>query len=275
MQELGSGRSSPTRPDQGPSGTGGRNLPGPTGDRTASVGRKTISQAKGVHQDLLRRYNTRFAVPADLPDLAYRPWDGNRPLDEILCFKHTRKVARDNTVKYQWRTLQLLPSTEPPSYAGVQVEVLEHTDGRLQVCHAGETIPGRPAPPRPCALRASHGALAPTPEIGRIVKRLGDHRLSQSQLRHLANLEPDLAVEEPAVENHHSETPSRRELTPATTGPLEGSAAGQGPGGAISRQLGVKRNTVREYARFLIQPTNRPINRGVSRSPQPAINPSD
>ena len=31
--------------------------------------------------------------------------------------KHTRKVARDNTVKYNWRTLQLLPSTERPSYA--------------------------------------------------------------------------------------------------------------------------------------------------------------
>ena len=91
---------------------------------------------------------------------------------------------------------------------------LEHTDGRLQVRHEGEIIPCRPAPPRPGALRASHGALAPNPEIGRIVKRLGNHRVSQPQLRHLANLEPDPVVEEPAVENHHSEPPSRRELTP-------------------------------------------------------------
>ena len=174
----------------------------------------TIDQANAVLRDFLPRYNTRFTVPADLPEPAYRPWDGNRPSDEILCLKHGRKVARDNTVKYRCRTLQLLPSRERPSYAGVQVEVLEHTDDRLQVRHEGEIIPCRPAPPRPGALRASHGALAPNPEIGRIVKRLGNHRVSQPQLRHLANLEPDPVVEEPAVDNHHSEPPSRREFTP-------------------------------------------------------------
>ena len=183
------------------------------------LGAKTIEQANAVLRDFLPRYNAQFAVPAERSDLAYRPWAGNRSLDEILCFKHTRKVARDNTVKYRWRTLQLLPRMGRPSYAGVQVEVLEHTDGRLQVRHEGEIIPNRPAPPRPGALRASHGALAPTPEIGRIVKRLGNHRLSQPQLRHLADLDPDPvaeepAVEEPAVENHHSEPPSRRELSP-------------------------------------------------------------
>ena len=199
-------------------------------------------------------------------------------MDEILCFKHTRKVARDNTVKYQWRTLQLLPGTERPSYAGVQVEVLEHTDGRLQVRHEGEIIPSRPAPPRSGALRASHGALAPTPDISRVVKRLGNHRLSQPQLRHLANLEPDPVVEEPAVENHHSEPPARRELTPRQLALWKAVQHAQAQGlslRAISRQLGVHRNTVRKYARSLTQPTNRPINRGASRAHQPAISRSD
>ena len=32
-------------------------------------------------------------------------------------------------------------------------------------------------------------AMAPTPELNRIVKRLGNHRLSKPQLRQLANLE--------------------------------------------------------------------------------------
>ena len=170
-------------------------------------------------------------------------------MDEILCFRHTRKVARDNTVKYRWRTLQLLPSMERPSYAGVQVEVLEHTDGRLQVRNEGEIIPNRPAPPRHGALRASHGALAPTPEIGRIVKRLGNHRLSQPQLQQLANLEPDPVVEEPAVENHHIEPPSRRELTPRQLALWKGVQQARDQGlslRAISRQLGVHRNTVRK-----------------------------
>ena len=42
-------------------------------------------------------------------------------------------MAKDNTVKYNWRTLQVLPGAERRSYAGVQVEVLEHTNSRLQV----------------------------------------------------------------------------------------------------------------------------------------------
>ena len=84
------------------------------------AGASTIDEADAVLRDFLPPYNTRFAVPADLPEPAYRPWDGNRPLDEILCFKRTRKVARDNTVKYRWHTLQLLPNRERPSYAGVQ-----------------------------------------------------------------------------------------------------------------------------------------------------------
>ena len=54
------------------------------------AGASTIDQANAVLRDFLPRYNTRFAVPADLPEPAYRPWDGNRSLDEILCLKHGR-----------------------------------------------------------------------------------------------------------------------------------------------------------------------------------------
>ena len=42
-------------------------------------------------------------------------------------------AGRDNTVKYRWRTLQLLPGMERPSYAGTVVEVLEGLDGQLAV----------------------------------------------------------------------------------------------------------------------------------------------
>ena len=80
------------------------------------AGTKTIDQANAVLRDFLARYNTRFA---ELAEPAYRSLYSQRPLDQIICFKHTRKVGRDDTVKYQWRTLQLLPGTERPSYAGV------------------------------------------------------------------------------------------------------------------------------------------------------------
>ena len=242
------------------------------------AGARTIDQANAVLGDFLPRYNAQFAVPAELPVSAYRSRISQQPLDEVLCFKHPRKVSRDNTVQYQWRTLQLLPGTERPSYAGAQVEVLEHTDGRLQVRHEGEIIPSRTAPPRPGALRASHGALAPTPEISRIVKRLGNHRIGQPQFRELANLEPDPVVEEPAVENNPGEAPARRELTTRQLALWKAVQQAKAQGlslRAISRHLGVHRNTVRKYARSSTQPTNRPINRGTSRAHQPAISHSD
>ena len=125
------------------------------------------------------------------------------------------------------------------------------------------------APTRRGALRASHGALAPTPEIGRIVKRLGNHRISQPQFRELANLEPDPVVEEPAVDNDHSEPPARRERTPRQLALWKAVQQAKAQGlslRAISRQLGVHRNTVRKYARSPTQPTNRPINHGARRS---------
>ena len=50
-------------------------------------------------------------------------------LTETICIKDSRKVARDNTVKYQWRVLQLLPGEERPSYAGLRVDVMERADG--------------------------------------------------------------------------------------------------------------------------------------------------
>ena len=119
----------------------------------------TMDQATAVLQDFLPRYNARFAVQPEHPEPAYRSADPDLTLSEILCFKDTRKVGRDNTVKYQRRTLQLLTRTERPSYAGARVEVLERSDGRLQVRHDGEIVPCRPAPPRPGALRAAYGAL--------------------------------------------------------------------------------------------------------------------
>ena len=92
-------------------------------------------------------------------------------------------------------------------------------------------------------------------------------------MRHLANLEPDPVVEEPAAENKHSEPPSRRELTPRQLALWKAMQQEQAQGlslRAISRQLGIHRNTVRKYAHSLTQPTNRPINRRGSRTHQTA-----
>ena len=147
------------------------------------AGSRTLDQANAVLRDFLTRFNNQFRVPAQQSQVAYRSLDSSLSLERILCFKHLRQVARDNTVKYQWRTLQLLPSQERPSFAGVKVEVLEQSDGWLMVQYGGEVIPHQEAPPRPGALRASNGALAPTPEMAQVVRNLSQHGLSRLQLQ--------------------------------------------------------------------------------------------
>ena len=77
------------------------------------AGASTIPEAKRVLADFLPRFNERFRVPTQQPGAAYRPLDPDICLDRIFCYKHWRRVARDNTVKYRWRTLQLLPDVDP------------------------------------------------------------------------------------------------------------------------------------------------------------------
>ena len=61
---------------------------------------KTMDQATAVLRDFLPRYNARFVVQPKHPEPAYRLAGPDLCLSEVLCFKDTRKVARDNTVKY-------------------------------------------------------------------------------------------------------------------------------------------------------------------------------
>ena len=72
------------------------------------AGATTLEQAKAVLKQFLPRFDRRFGVPTQCPEPAFRPLQRDLPLEQVLCFKHRRRVARDNTVKYQRHTLQLL-----------------------------------------------------------------------------------------------------------------------------------------------------------------------
>ena len=82
------------------------------------TGASTIDQANTILAEFLPRLNARFSVAAEQSETAYRPLAAELSLSETISLKHTRKVARDNTVKYQWQVLQLLPGMDRPSYAG-------------------------------------------------------------------------------------------------------------------------------------------------------------
>ena len=113
-----------------------------------------MDEANRILIDFLPRYSERFAVPPAEIISAYRPIDPALDLASVLCFKYSRRVARDNTVKYDCHTLQLLPGTEHPSYAGNRIEIQKRLDGTLLVCYQGQVISTREAPPRPGLLRS-------------------------------------------------------------------------------------------------------------------------
>jgi len=119
------------------------------------AGASTMNDANRVLREFLPRFNEHFKVPAAQAESAYRQLDMSLDLESVLCFKHSCKVAKDNTVKYRWHTLQLIPDGERQNYAGVRAEIQEHLDGKLVVSYEGRIIPTQEAPPRPCILRAT------------------------------------------------------------------------------------------------------------------------
>ena len=231
----------------------------------------TMDQDTAVLRDFLPRFNARFAVQPDHPETAYRPVSPELCLSETLCFKHTRKVARDNTVKYNWRVLQLLPDQERTNYAGLRVEVLERPDGQLIVRYEGRRVATQEPPPRMGALWAGATAWSPGLELRRAVSSVGDHHISRSQQRRLAALEPvrpaapavkPVAGKEAAAKDAASKTsnPWTRTPTPTQLARWKAIQKGRLKGlslRAISRELGISRVTVRKYAYAEQPPTKK------------------
>jgi hypothetical protein len=118
------------------------------------AGATTLEEANRVLWDFLPRYNARFAVPPAQAGSAYRPLEPGVCLEGVLCFKHQRTVAKDNTMRLGPDSLQLLPGPGRSSYAQARVEVQERLDGSLAVCFQGNLIASRPAPPHAVTLRA-------------------------------------------------------------------------------------------------------------------------
>lgn len=118
------------------------------------AGASTIKEANAVLEAFLPRFNERFGVPATRPESAYRPVDQGLDISGVLCFKEWRRVAKDNTVQYYGRTLQLFPDADRPSYARARVEVQERLDGQLVVCYRGKVLTPGEAPPLAATLRA-------------------------------------------------------------------------------------------------------------------------
>ena len=77
----------------------------------------TIEQANRFLPAYLSRHNRRFAVaPAD-PSAAWRALPADRAVESVCCFKYSKRVAADNTVRFGEVLLQLPPRAGWGSWA--------------------------------------------------------------------------------------------------------------------------------------------------------------
>jgi hypothetical protein len=128
-------------------------------------GASTVLEANLVLWDFLVRFNERFGVPAAQPGQAYRPISSETDTDGILCLKERRRVARDNTVQYRQRNLQLFPDADKVSYAGAYVEVQERLDGQIMACYKGKLLTPQDAPPLAATLRTQANDIPDYPAL--------------------------------------------------------------------------------------------------------------
>ena len=188
-------------------------------------------------------------------------------LSEAICIKHTRKVARDNTVKYQWRVLQLLPGKDRTSYAGLQVKVLERADGELMIRYQGEPIDFQEATLRSPALWGEGTGSFPSPESSEVAGGLANGHLDDEQRKLLADLESSVQkrarVKSEAFKGNGGKgKPVRHQLnrTPTPTQQARWEAVQQARSKglsqrAIAQKLGMSRDIVGKYAKAKNPPT--------------------
>ena len=68
-------------------------------------------------------------------------------LSQILCIKDKRQVQGDNTIGYDTRRYQILPTETRFGFAKAKVEVQRHLDGTIHIFYKGEELPSKPIVP--------------------------------------------------------------------------------------------------------------------------------
>src|SRR6202030_383033 len=102
----------------------------------AKAGIRAIDAANAWIRDVyMPQHNARFAKPAALEESAFVAADPAL-LAETLCIEEERVVARDNTVAYDSRRLQL-PASRARAH---HVKVRDYPDGTLAVFHGPRRI---------------------------------------------------------------------------------------------------------------------------------------
>ena len=103
---------------------------------------------KYLHTIFLSKYNKKFTRKPRVEEVAYRIIPKGMDLDQILCIKEERRVQGDNTISYEARRYQILPTETRLGFAKAKVEVQKHLNGTIHIFYKGQELPFKPIVPQ-------------------------------------------------------------------------------------------------------------------------------
>ena len=103
------------------------------------AGAKTPPQAQAVLQRYLPEHNRKFAKPAAKAQLAWRKASFTQ-IEQALCFKQQRTVAKDNTVTFEGTAFQIPKQFTHRSYANKRIDVHVLLDGAVEFFYQKQKI---------------------------------------------------------------------------------------------------------------------------------------
>jgi len=103
------------------------------------AGAKTKEQAQAVLDRVLPDHNRKFSKPAASSEPAWRKASSTE-IEQALCFKQKRTVAKDNTVTFEGAVFQIPKKSPYRSYANKRIDVHVLLDGAVELFYQKETI---------------------------------------------------------------------------------------------------------------------------------------
>jgi len=103
------------------------------------AGAKTKEQAQAVLDRVLPDHNRKFAKPAARSEPAWRKASSTQ-IEQALCFKQQRTVAKDNTVAFEGAVFQIPKKSPYRSYANKRIDVHVLLDGAVEFFYQKEKI---------------------------------------------------------------------------------------------------------------------------------------
>jgi transposase len=101
---------------------------------------RTVEEANHfLRTDYITEFNRKFAVRPAQPGTAFVPVQ-LLDLDRIFSIHHERVVARDNTIQFAHRVLQVPSTRFRATLAGCRVTVYEHLDGTLSIGYGPHSV---------------------------------------------------------------------------------------------------------------------------------------